>query len=238
LLKEGGEKMKKVIIIIGFMTMGVCVCPIAVGADKEFDSSGQILAGETWDNVVIRNDNTIVDMLGGQIGRPNTSDSLSAYDNSVFNMLGGQITVMYIMMNSIGTSKNTINISGGTTDVFLDFVFGGGSYGLISDGSVTAGRLKVYYDSVIDIRGGLLQVNDFDMVGYDKLPTVNIYGYGFNYSGGVVSGYLRDSNPFSIGGVSELEYSHFNLIPEPTTLLLLGFGCCLCRCLGTSDEEG
>jgi hypothetical protein len=208
--------MKPIISTIVSAMIMACICTQAQGANKTFYSSGQILPGETWDSVTVFNNNTVVDMLGGRIGRLNTSDSLGIYDGSIFNMSQGQITVMYISMHS-----SSINISGGTADASVDLVFNGDSYGLISGGSVTANRLKIYYDSIMDIRGGLLQLNDFDVVtGYNELPTVNIYGHDFDYSGMVLSGYLLDGNPFSIGGVDEFEYPRFNLIPEPASFLL------------------
>jgi hypothetical protein len=67
------------------------------------------------------------------------------------------------------------------------------------------------------------------MVVSNELPTINVYGYDFTYTEGVISGYLIDNSPFSIGGVNESEYLRFNLIPEPATLLLLGTGGLLLR---------
>jgi len=67
------------------------------------------------------------------------------------------------------------------------------------------------------------------MVGFDELPTINIYGYDFAYTGEVISGYLIDNSPFSISGVNESEYLRFNLIPEPASLLLFSLGGLLLR---------
>jgi len=72
-------------------------------------------------------------------------------------------------------------------------------------GTISVEYLKAYYDCTVDIKGGELQVNNFDMVVFEKLPTINIYGYGFNYDAyeGILTGYLMDENTFSIGNVNE-----------------------------------
>jgi len=104
------------------------------------------------------------------------------------------------------------------------------SYTLIQGGQISAVRMKAYYDCVIDIKKGVLQLDSFDMVGFSELPTINVYGYGFNYDPtggtyeGILTGYLTDGNPFSIDGVSDSEYLRFNLIPEPATLLFFALG--------------
>jgi hypothetical protein len=212
---ERRPKMRTVTITIGLVVL-LMSRPVSALNEKYFYSSGQILQGETWDDVIIYNDNTVVDMLGGQIG------GVSTHNISTFNFSVGQITRV-IDIGPLGTT----NISDGTASIG-DFVLDNDSYGLISGGSITAGRLKMYDDAIIDIRGGLVQFSSFDMAGV-VISTVNIYGYDFKYSGNVVSGYLSDGNPFSIGGVSQSEFQRFNLIPEPSILLLLGIGGLLIR---------
>jgi hypothetical protein len=207
--------MRKVIITIGFMVLAINSFAIAA-ENKYFYSSGQILQGESWNNVYVQNDNTIVDMLGGQV------DSLIAFNRSTFNMVGGEILHYNIgPTNEISMGRwSTLNVYNGTIAI-ADFILSGDSYTLISGGDITVGRLKVYYNAIVDIRGGRLQFNSFDMVGYDLLPTINVYGYGFNYNptggtdgDGLLTGYLLDSSFFSIDQLSASEFQRFSLIPE------------------------
>lgn len=207
--------MRAAILTIGLAVLMIAGQAIALN-NKYFYSSGQIVSGETWDFIIIYNDNTVVDMSGGQIR------NLETHDKSVFNFSGGQVTAA-IDIGPLGAA----HISDGILNSG-DLIFDHDSYGLISGGSITAGRLKMYGDAIIDIRGGLVQFSDFDMAGVVP-STINIYGYNFNYSGNVISGYLSDGNTFSIGGVNQSEYLRFNLIPEPVTLLLFGIGGLLIR---------
>jgi hypothetical protein len=200
---------------------------ILLAGDITFSSSGTIGPNDVYNHVYVENDGTVVDMTGGQIGNLQTSYI------STFNLYDGQILKIVqtdpAPIIDIGPTA-TMNIFGGLADIG-NFVLGEESYTLIKGGQVSAIRMKAYYDCLIDIKGGLLQLNSFDMVvGLDELPTINIYGYGFNYdpSGGtyegILTGYLMDGNPFSINDVSASEYLRFNLIPEPATLLLISLG--------------
>ena len=204
---------RKILIIVTMLLFGVC--PVQA-VDITFSTSGTIIDGDVYDTVYVENDFTVVDMLGGQVGNVFTSDI------STFNMSGGQVTENIM----IGIS-GTMNVSNGVIDV-LNFAFQDDSYTLILGGNITASYMKVYNDCTIDIKGALLQVNNFYLSEFD-IATINIYGYDFDYTGGVISGYLIDDNPFSISGVSESEYLGFNLVPEPTSLLILGMGSLLLR---------
>lgn len=232
--------MKPRIIAIGFMVLGVCVCSSARGADKTFDSNGQILPGETWDTVYVRNNGTVVDMSGGQVG------GLRLSDNSIFNMSGGDITGG---IDAQGTSY--FDMSNGTIDVDSTVVLYGVG-GSFSGGNVTATGLKTGIDSSVEFTGGVLNFNIFNIIGDLTIKggvlhvnnsyidyfssTINIYGHGFNYNptggaygDGILTGYLLDNNFFSMDQLNASEFQRFNLIPEPTTLLLLGIGGLLIR---------
>jgi len=231
--------MQKIILIILLVLFNVRP---AQAVDITFSTSGTIQNGEVYNYVYVENDGTVVDMTGGQIGNLQTSYI------STFNLHGGQITEVdpadtgpNIDIGSLGT----INILNGLVDIG-NFVLGRESYALIQGGQISAGRMKAYDDCVIDIKGGSLNFDMINIMGElniyrgllnieDSWGTdgvVNIYGYGFNYvptgdpfwGGGTLTGYLMDDNPFAINGLSQDEFEHFNLIPEPTTLLLFGLG--------------
>jgi len=191
-----------------------------------FTSSGTIQSSDVYNYVYVENDGTVVNMTGGHIGNLQTSYI------STFILNGGQISEV----DPLDTGPNidigpngTLNILNGIVDV-ADIVLGDGSYTLIQDGQIDADRMKAYYDCTIDIKGGLLQLDSFDMVVSTEYPIINIYGSGFNYDPtggtyeGILTGYLMDGSQFSIDNVNESEYLQFNLIPEPATLLLFSLG--------------
>jgi hypothetical protein len=213
LYKEEGRnkfmntRLRKIILAILFL-FPVC----AYSTDKTFTSSGTIIDGNVFVNVYVENDGTIVDMFGGQV------ENLQTSYISTFNLHGGQI-IHSIDIGPLGS----IDILNGSVDIG-EFILEEKSYTLIRGGQISAGQIKAYYDCVIDIKGGVLQLDSFGMIGFDELPIINIYGYDFNYADNIISGYLIDNNPFSIGGISESEYLRFNLIPEPMSLLTFGIG--------------
>jgi len=220
--------MRRTIVLIGAAVV-FSTASLAYSTDITFTSGGTIEDGDTYDHVYVLNDFTVVDMFGGQIGNLRTGNV------STFNLYGGQIT----KVAPVGPGSNvdigprsTINIADGVVDISI-FVLTEESYALISGGNITVEHLKVYYDCLVDIKGGRLQINSYDEIGFDELPTINIYGYDFNYvptwGGGTLTGYLQDDNPFTINGLRQGHFEHFNLIPEPTTFLLLGLGGLLLR---------
>jgi hypothetical protein len=221
--------MKK---LLGALFTFLFLLPVcAFATNITFTSSGSIVDGNVFDTVYVRNNGTVVNMSGGQI-----NDWLFTYDASTFNVSGGLIT------GNINLSySNIINISAGTINT-LEFVVYGSSVSNIYGGDITAERLKTSPDSIVNINGGifdlemfeiegevniyrgLLNFNDASISHFSYLATINIYGYDFNYSQGTLTGYLLDNNFFTIKGVDALEYARFNLIPEPTSLLFFGIG--------------
>jgi len=219
-------KFKK--IIFAFLIL-LPVCAFATNIT--FTSSGSIVDGNVFDEVYVRNNGTVVNMSGGQINY-----ELYTYDASTFNMSAGVITgAVYI------SNLGTFNISSGTIDA--GFVVKGSAN--LSGGNITADGLKTYPDSVVNITGGNLSFGLFDIRGEVNiyrgllnvdnayiayqgfgLANINIYGSGFNYnpSTQILTVYLLDTNPFTMTGIDASEYTRFNLVPEPISLLFFGFG--------------
>jgi len=237
---------RKFLIILMMMLFGVCSVQ---AVDITLSTSGTIELGDIYDDVYVENDGTIVDMLGGQIGR------LRLSDGSIFNMDGGNIT------GGIDAHESSyFDMSNGTIDVDSTMVLYGVG-GSFSGGNVTANGLKTGVSSTVQIDGGILNFGTFDIygdimisggslgvsgifsshnntidifsgqltvydIGFDEYSTMNIYGRDFIYDSvqKILTGYLVDDSYLSMGGVDQWEYEQFNLIPEPTTLLLFGLG--------------
>ena len=122
---------------------------------------------------------------------------ISSYDSSIVNIQDYLSAGLSIDLNG----QSTINVYGG-------FING------IGIGSATSATLNLY--------GG-----NIDYIGYPETDTftINIYGYDFNYSGGFLTGKWLDGTDFSIlVRNSVYPNDNINLIPEPTTLAILGLG--------------
>jgi hypothetical protein len=91
--------------------------------------------------------------------------------------------------------------------------------------------LMVRYDSIVNIYGGTLS---FLHVYPDENGLVNLYAYDVVYhptgnGGGWMEGnYIGNDQHFSFN-IGEPETSHINIVPEPTTILLLCLGSILFR---------
>jgi hypothetical protein len=218
------KKLKAILAIL--VLYPVC----AYSTDITFTSSGIITDGNVFDNVYVQNNGTLVNMSGGHIGT-SSSGGLYMSDSSTFNMSGGVIkyTISTLGSSSFCFSNGTIEAEfdfGGTVSLSGGSITGGGKFKPGSIVNIDDGNLN-FSDTVLlygelNIYGGLLNFDDFDWSG----GTTNIFGYGFNYTPmtGILTGYLLDNNFFAIKGVSPSEYERFNLIPEPMSLLLFGFG--------------
>jgi len=225
------EGRKRISILLAILLLPVC----ANATDITFTSSGTITDGNVFEHVYVQNDGTVIDMSGGQI-----TNWLFTYDASIFNMSGGSISGNVYISN-----LSSFNVSDDTVDIGDFVVYGSAS---LSGGSTTAHRLRTGTTSVVNIDGGNLNFDKFEIEGvvniyrgllyvddvwistaYLPLPTINIYGYGFNYTQEILTGYLLDDNFFTIKGVDASEYARFNLLPEPMSLLLFGFGLLVLR---------
>ena len=202
--------------------------------------------GETWDISIEVNTNIHVDFLTS--GEPTTvnildgaklDSTITGYNNSSINVLGGEV-------NTVSTHNNsTADISGGivnAVDVFDN------STTAIAGGNVSS--LWAWHSSTIDIFDGIVNLNLIP----DHNSTVKIYGGWVNrlhasgsstvtfFGQNFVLGdglWLEDDRLFGTGMLSgqwvngmewtteigwNPETSTILLIPEPMTLLLLGFG--------------
>jgi hypothetical protein len=88
------------------------------------------------------------------------------------------------------------------------------------------------YSGTMNLYGGLVT----DSLNAWDSATVNIFGYdlvktnsGGTYGYGQVYGYWLDDTPFTIELSTAETYSHINLIPEPSSLLLLALGSLISR---------
>jgi hypothetical protein len=126
------------------------------------------------------------------------SDYLGVIYGGTFNMSGGLISGQSVHIGS----SSTFNITAGTMDIF---------------------ELAVMDSGICNITGGNIAI---DVLKTFSTSIVNISGYDFNYNPTtkVLTGYLQDNNLFTIAGVDALEYAGLNLIPEPISVLLFGFG--------------
>lgn len=127
--------------------------------------------------------------------------SLRTYDSSIVNINTGEVWA------SIATNNlSTVNIYGGT---------------------VTLDSLIVWDSATLNIYGGNFSSSNAPV--FSESSTVNIYGYDFTYDGWTLTGFLQDGSPFIFTELTDLNYPHINLIPEPATFLLLALGGLLVR---------
>jgi len=202
--------------------------------DKYFTTSGHILPGEEWENVFIHNAGTIVNVLGGNL------DGIATYNASMVNVTGGSINTLDALDSSVA------NISGG-------FVYGLDAWdhatvNFFDSANLFAPRVRGFgtinmTEGVVDHLGAIdsATVNLWGGVISDRLiasdsSIINIFGYslvktssGGQYGYGQVYGFWFDSAPFIIDLSGSDTYSRINLIPEPSSLIMLMFGSLLLK---------
>jgi hypothetical protein len=223
--------MRKTIITIGFAVLLISGSANALES-KTFNSDGNIMPNEQWNAVSIYDTSpahTTVNMSGGNVL------SIFTYDASTLNMTGGSID----HFNSYEYSK--VNITGGLFDGLTArehsiVTFSGNSEALnvhsLNDSTIninggTIRWLDADNDGIINIYGGNLTevwtnenaiINIFGHHDLIKYSSGGMNGYGF------VQGYYNNLSWFRFDFSSAETYSHVNLIPEPTAILLLGAG--------------
>ncbi|MDH4241933.1 MAG: PEP-CTERM sorting domain-containing protein [Phycisphaerae bacterium] len=228
-LKDKAMKTKVITILAAAVILFFTASELTAVEDKIFTSSGQILEGEEWSNVYIYNDDTIVDMLGGDV------DGIGTYDASTVNVSGGHVNTIdaleYSTANISGgfvyglhaKNNSIVNFSDGASGVSI----GAGDFGKLNMYDGTTDLMGVIDSGTINLYGGLIT----ESLGAWNDSVVNIYGYDFNYDpmggsldGGQLTGFWLDSTAFTIDLYGTETYSHINLIPEPSTLVLFAIG--------------
>jgi len=120
-------------------------------------------------------------------------------------------------------------------DAHLDVL--GGSMGRLelwhyATANIYAGDIRhllILDNAVVNIYGA---GDTLEGVGAGNDSLVYLYAYDVTYhpTGGLGDGcwiegtYIRDDLPFAFSCYNDASYSHINIVPEPTTFLLLGFG--------------
>jgi hypothetical protein len=200
----------------GLIILAVLLCcgGLASATDITFDSSnpvGVIGDGDSY-GLVTLHDSATVTMTGGSL-----ASGIVAYDTSTFNLQGGSSGSGAGFYNS-----SIANITGGTAGVF-----------------------NMYDDSVLNISGGtvygasmgpstILNLSGGTLRGmYYVKSTVNIYARDLSVApqqdNEVASGHWADDTPFQFTLGRALGYSpptqiNFYEVPEPASMLLVGFG--------------
>jgi len=254
--------------IIGALVVAILVeVNIAVPAiqkDVVFHNDAVVTSNESYRSVAVYDsppETTTIDFYGWAM-------CLTMYDSSTLNLYNGSeiegctyhklhnsSTVNVFEGARIGGGSgslldmydsSTLNIYGGTVGLFL----------MTHDSSTINlfdGLLGIDYigdSSTVNIYAG--QVEDWiENIGVAPTATVNIYGYGFEYTpygewmepiGGIgqgwwitkLTGYGFDGKSITCLGLPDpATHENINLIPEPTTFLLLGLsGLALLRIRG------
>ncbi|HIJ52887.1 MAG TPA: PEP-CTERM sorting domain-containing protein [Planctomycetes bacterium] len=229
--------MKTKIITILVTTMLVGVGEVRA-TDITFTSDGQINPGEVWSSVSIYNDGTVVDMLGGFV------EQMDTYDYSMVNITAGSINSLcarnYSITNFSGGSiygptafdYATVNLSGDASAVSL----GIDDFGTLNMNGGSIGQIGIRDSGTVNLYGGIISERLLVLDSALESAVINVFGYnldktssGGHYGYGQVYGFWQDGTAFTIELDMSKTYSHVNLIPEPSSILLFVLGAVLLR---------
>jgi hypothetical protein len=159
------------------------------------------------DAMIVYGDDNIIDISGGIFTGGNSSeqlgaDALNIGDSSV-TITGGTFTA------GTGPSADGDSLTASRSNIDI---FGG----LFNDSCVA-------FDSDIDIYGGLFS-DEFRLFG----TILNIFGSDLTFDGDLLGGFLDDGSTINLAislyDDSAVVLHDANAVPEPTSMLLLGFG--------------
>jgi len=216
--------MKKIIItIFTVLLMGSGVVQAAIyniGPGDNFGNLGLVdydtllmTGGEghnlsllDWSSATIEDTAPLIDEDTGGIW------AVTTYSYGIFNFNGGEINSIEAYVDS------TVNMTGG---------------------SLTS--LRMDNESQAHLEGGLIEnlASDQTLVGglpwEEALIHIFCLDYLYDSPSNLLTGHWGDNSAFSInlidiGTVPTYDYIQFHIIPEPTTILLLGLGGLLLRC--------
>jgi hypothetical protein len=231
--------MKKLVgIRISILLAILFLLPVCANAIT-FTSDANIQAGDNWMNVTIHDtppNHTTVNMTGGSV-----TDQMNIYTASTLNMSGGLVGGL------AASEESTVNISGGSISMLS--LYNNATATLSQNASIYT--VGVGYSSIFNMNGGTITylgagenstLNLWGGVILGSLgatslsATINVFGYnlaktasGGTLGDGQVSGFWQNGTPFTINLHNSDTYACINLIPEPTTFLLLGIGAFLLR---------
>lgn len=194
-------------------------------------------------NLSAHNDSTI-NISDGNVGLSGSGGGMSANDNSTINITGGKVRGL----NSFDTS--TLNLYDGAD---IEYLYPSGYSTLNMSGGSVRTNFRADENSILNINGGAfysgLNAYDFSKViisgqfysihldahnaaqlifegtdfEIDGVPVPYGQYYASDYANGQITGTLMDGSGLS-KQFSIYDDASIVLIPEPTTLLLLGFG--------------
>jgi hypothetical protein len=219
--ESGGKQKVRVFLVclICMLFLSPALCRATIVA---FYTDGVIKDGDEYVSVGVY-DNAIVNMTGGIV-----TFQLTSYESSVVNISGGILNAI------VCRDESTLSLYGNMEAVGVS-VSGSGTMNMYSG---TIDSLKISSLKEVYLYGG--EINDY----LRATSMVNIYGHDFQYNplagdyrGGQLTGFWLDDTPLSIdlyyddtpGGPIIDTYPHIVLIPEPSTILLLGLGVLLQR---------